>query len=500
MRLAAVLLVVLTGLAAAAPPPEVAALQKHVHQVIDGAEPSIACVLVSRSEHYADFRQGPSAAAEGRLGDFRAPTTTRFVDAAHRELVRRLDLARPDGVPDAYGSGVVIDDRGLVLTNYHVIGDFERDAARVFATKVYVRLPGAGRGSYADILAADPRADLAVLKMLQPPGDLKPIPIGDGGKVRKGDWIVTLANPFAAGFRDGSPSAAWGMVSNLRRQAPGPPSETERIKPLAQYGTLLQTDARTNVGCSGGAVLNLDGELVGLTTALAAIAGGETAGGYAIPTDANTRKMIDVLRRGEEIEYGFLGVTVNPEDRGDGRGVLIQEAAPGMPAARAGLAARDVVTVIDGNPVRQQDDLFLNIAAALAGSKVEIKVLRNGSPVTFTPTLGKARPTGRFAEGAIAANRPKPVHGLRVDYTSTLSIDTNPPEGVLVAQLEPGSPAEKQFKRDVDRGARLIITAVDGQPVTTPAKFYQLAGGKSSVTLDVVEVGSDSARRKVTLP
>src|SRR4051794_39726111 len=83
MRLAAVSLIVLAGLAAAAPPPEVAALQKHVHQVIDGAEPSIACVLVSRSEHYADFRQGPSAAAEGRLGDFRPPTTTRFVDAVH---------------------------------------------------------------------------------------------------------------------------------------------------------------------------------------------------------------------------------------------------------------------------------------------------------------------------------------------------------------------------------------------------------------------------------
>src|SRR5262249_496728 len=162
------------------------------------------------------------------------------------------------------------------------------------------------------------------------------------------------------------------------------------------------------------------------------------------------------------------------------------------------------------NPVRQQDDLFLNIAAALAGSEAEIKVLRNGRQMSFKPTLGKARPTGRFAEGAIAANRPKPVHGLRVDYASTLSIDTNPParvdaastratdpnppEGVGVAQVDPGSPAEKQFKRDLDRGARLIVTGVDGQPVPTPAKFYQLAGGKASVTLDVVEIGGESAR------
>jgi S1-C subfamily serine protease len=499
MRVAAVSVLAFAGLAAAGPPPEVAALQKHVHQVIDAAKPSVACVLVSRSEHYADFRQGPSAAGEGRLGEFRPPPTTRFVDAAHRELIRRLDLAHPDTVPDAYGSGVVIDDRGLVLTNYHVIGDFERDAARVFATKVYVRLPGAGRGSYADILAADPRADLAVLKMIQPPADLKPVPIGDGGKVRQGDWVVSLANPFAAGFRDGNPSASWGMVANLRRRAPGPPSEVERIKPLSQYSTLLQTDARTNLGCSGGAVLNLDGELIGLTTALAAVAGGEAAGGYAIPMDANTRKMIDVLKRGEEIDYGFLGVTVNPEDRGDGRGVLIQDAAAGMPAARAGLMGRDIVTAIDGNPVREQDDLFLNIAAALAGSEVDIEVLRNGQPKQVKVRLAKAQPTGKFADGVVAANRPKPVHGLRVDYASVLGVGSAPPEGVLVKSLEPGSPAARQLKDWADR-AQLVVTAVDGQPVPTPAEFYRLASRKASVTLDVVEVGGDSARKRVTLP
>ena len=173
------------------------------------------------------------------------------MDAARRELIRRLDLADPDTVPDAYGSGVVIDDRGLVLTNYHVIGDFERDAARV--RHEGLRPPArAGRGSYADILAADPRADLAVLQMIHPPADLKAIPIGDGGKVRQGDWVMSLANPFAAGFQDGSPSTSWGMIENVRRRAPGPPSEVERVKPLAQYSTLLQTNARTNLGCSGG--------------------------------------------------------------------------------------------------------------------------------------------------------------------------------------------------------------------------------------------------------
>src|SRR5262245_50137266 len=295
-RFVPVVLVLTVAAARAEPPPEAAALQRAVHKVIEAAEPSVACILVSRSEKYGDpLGEGPPDEARGRLGGFN-PGRHRF---APKELVNRLDLASPDTVPESYGSGVVIHESGLVLTNFHVIEK---------AKKVFVRLPGPDRASYADILAADPRADLAVLKLIRGPGDLKPIKFGDGGKVRKGDWVISLANPFAAGFRDGSPSASWGIISNLRRPAPppGPVDETKRAKPLAQYAFLIQTDARLNLGCSGGALLNLDGELIGLSTALAARTGGETAGGYAIPLDANVRKMIEVLKRGEEIEYGFL--------------------------------------------------------------------------------------------------------------------------------------------------------------------------------------------------
>lgn len=490
MRPVVVLLLALAAAAGAAPPPEVVALQKHVRQMVDAAEPSVACVLVSRSEQYANFGQGPSAADEGRLGDFRPPPAARFVDVARRDLVKRLDLSDRDTVPEAYGSGIVIDEAGLVLTNYHVIEK---------ATKVYVRLPGPGRGSYADVAAADARADLAVLRMLRPPADLKPLPFGDGGTVRKGDLVVSLANPFAAGFRDGSPSVGWGMIANVRLRAPGPRDEIKRARPLAEYGTLLQTDVRLNLGSSGGALIDLDGRVVGMTTALAAITGGETAGGYAIPFDANTKKMIEVLKRGEEIEYGFLGVTVASDDRGNGAGVIIQDVAAGLPAARAGLMARDVVVAINGNPVREQDDLFLNISAALAGTEAKIQVLRNGRPLTVTARLAKSLTPADMP--AVVSNRPRPVHGLRVDYASTLPIDANPAEGVLVKELEAGSPAATKLKPWADR-ATLIVTAVDGQPVPTPADFYRLAGGKRSVTLDVVEASRDAAstRQRVTLP
>lgn len=485
--LPALVLVGLAGPARADPPAEVAALQKAVHQIIDAAEPAVACLLVSRSDKYADLAPQVGTDTPGKLGGFEPQRSFRFMDGQLRELYKRLDLANPDTVPEAYGSGVVIDESGLILTTYHVI---ER------AKKVYVRLPGT-KGSYADIVAADSRADLAVLKMIVPPPGLKPVKFGDGGKARKGDWVIALANPFAAGFKDGSPSASWGLLSNVRRRAPGSGDETKRARPLAQHNSLIQTDARLALGSSGGGLFNLSGEMIGLTTALAAVTGGETAGGYAIPLDANTRKMIDVLKRGEEIEYGFLGVTVDPEDRAVGRGVIIRAVAPGLPAARAGLAQGDVIAAINGNPVREQDDLFLHISAGLAGTDAKIEVFRNGQPRTVEVRLAKSS----HGEAVIASNRPKPVFGLRVDYASTLPLDANPPEGVLVRDLETGSPADKKLREWSD-GARLIVTAVNGKPVATPAEFYKEAAGKAAVRLTVVEAvrTAGSAQKDVILP
>ena len=192
--------------------------------------------------------------------------------------------------------------KGLILTNYHVVRD---------AVLVYVRLPG-GKGGYANIHAADSRSDLAVLKVKREVTAhiVRPLSFGDAGKLQRGQFVLTLANPYAAGFRDGQPSASWGILSNIRRRVPMPHiPEEERVKSLHHYGTLLQTDARLNLGCSGGALLNLHGELIGLTTSYAAIHGGDTPGGFAVPIDASFRRILDVLMDGEEVEYGLLGVS-----------------------------------------------------------------------------------------------------------------------------------------------------------------------------------------------
>src|SRR5579862_586311 len=199
-------------------------IQEAMEQIIEKAEPSIARVLVSRSDSYADFGAAPSADEPGKLGTFDTrqllTRTPREPNEKTRKRIIALDLSHPDYQPEAYGSGVVIDESGLILTNAHVVRG---------ATKLYVRLPG-NRGSYANIYALDPRCDMAVLKLIDKVPDLKALKFGDGGKVRKGQFVVALTNPFAAGFRDSSPSASWGIVSNLRRRALGPVNELDRAK------------------------------------------------------------------------------------------------------------------------------------------------------------------------------------------------------------------------------------------------------------------------------
>jgi serine protease Do len=457
---------------------EAVALQETFQRVIERAEPSIACVLVSRSDDYARYGEAPPDAAAGKLGRFDPRPHLLHIPFDRREqaaAIKALDLARPETVPEAFGSGVVLDESGLVLTNAHVVRR---------ATKVYVRLPG-NRGSYADVHAADPRSDLAVLRLLDPPPGLRAIKFGDADRLKKGQWVVSLSNPYAAGFRDGGPSASVGVVSNLRRRGPADPNEYEAGRqPLHAFGTLIQTDVRVNLGCSGGAILDLNGELVGLTTALAALSGSDAPGGFALPMDAAYRRIIEVLRRGEEVEYGFLGISMS-RDAPPGTPVLIGDAITGGPAKAAGIAKGDYVVAIDGRPVRDHDDLLLLIGVGLAGHDVKVEVA-SGSPDgprrAVTVRLAKSPVSGPV----IASQRPPAQAGLRVDHASVVARQNDDiPRGVAIREVVPDSPADRARLQ-----AGKVITAVDGRRVTTPEEFRRAmkkAGKK--VELTVLELG-----------
>jgi serine protease Do len=477
---------------------DVLALQEAVHQSIERAEPSIACILVSRSDKYRTL-EGVGPRAPGQLGPFDLSRSfSRFQDENDPEYqaLRRLDLSNPDNVPESYGSGVVIDDKErLVLTLAHVVRN---------ATKIYVRLPpapdqadrrdvgplnpSASRGSWADIHAYDPRSDLAVLRLIGRVPNLQALKLGDGGKLRKGDFVLSLSNPFAAGFRDGSPSASWGIVSNLRRRATGvltdvPSVERNAKLPLYCFNTLIQTDSRLNIGCSGGALLNLQGELVGLTSSLAGIAGGETPGGFAVPLDEGMKRILDVLRRGEEVEYGFLGVYLKRPEQVPQGSVQISSLIPGGPAARAGIRGPlfhggfssrddgDFILSVNGVPIHSNDDLFLAVGMSLAGGppvRVEVSQRPDGPARTCQVTLAKFP----SLEPVIASKRPPTRGGLRVDWTSIMMPRNRSqlgiPEGVLIREVLPGSPADKAHLQP-----DMIIKSVNGKKVNNPAEFYR---------------------------
>ncbi|MBI2803993.1 MAG: trypsin-like peptidase domain-containing protein [Planctomycetes bacterium] len=444
------------------------ALERAMRKVIQQSETSIACVLVSRSDAYKEFDQGPDRTRPGKLGAFdpaafkRNPRYLRLSAEERTHWQKLLDFSEPGHVPKSFGSGVVVGRAGLILTNYHVVQD---------ATKIFVRLPG-GLSSYADIHAADARCDLAVLKLLNPnAAPLRPIPLGDADKMERGQFILTLSNPFAAGFRDGQPSASWGILSNIRRRAPNQLKEEERIKPFQYYSTLLQTDARMHLGCSGGALLNLSGELVGLITSVAAIQGGETPGGFALPVNDAMREIIKVLTRGEEIDYGFLGVAFDPGNGDPKGGVVLKTVSKGSPARAGGLEEGDVLVGVNGQAIHDSDDVYTAIGAHLAGAKVRVHVRRNGVERIATVTLAKLYVPGKHIASSFGA-RPY-FRGLRVDYSSLVVQQPGRPfghipQGVLVTDVQGGTPADRANAKIGD-----LITHVNGIAIATPAAFYQ---------------------------
>jgi S1-C subfamily serine protease len=407
---------------------DAAALEAAMVKAIEKAEPSIACILTSRED-------------------------------------RLFPLEDPTYIPESYGSGVVIDDKGLVLTNEHIIRD---------AKRFYVRLPG-DKGGYASVIAADQRSDLAVLKFDLPVAGLKPIELGQGEKLKKGQFVLSLANPFAAGFRDGSPSASWGIISNLRRRMAAETREERSDRPLSQYAMLIQTDARLNLGCSGGALIDLEGKLIGLTSALAALSGTETPGGFGLPMDAGIRRIVDRLKQGAEVEYGFIGVNFGsrgpmPLIQRSGQGALIPEVIDGGPAASAGLQSGCVIVSVNGIPIRDNGDLSFHIGTALAGStvKVEWRPHNGGGSIFTNVKLAKLYVSpDRF----IRTKNPREVGGLMVDYTSTLPPQPwqrlSIPRGVVIRKVETNSAADKAGLHEGK-----IITHVNRNPVTTPTDFY----------------------------
>ncbi|MHB0955243.1 MAG: trypsin-like peptidase domain-containing protein [Pirellulaceae bacterium] len=415
----------------------------------------------------------------------------------------------PDFVPNEFASGVVLDREGHILTNYHVLGNPEQNDYFVWAQRrpfqvASVEVP-------QEVKAGDPWTDLAVLKISA--SDLEPMPLGDASKLRKGMLVIALGNPYGIA-RDGEVSASWGIVSNLRRAtAPNPQNSAlgaERSR-LDQYGTLIQTDARLDLGTSGGALVNLQGEMIGLTTSLAATVGYEQAGGFAIPVDEAFHKAVETLRQGRLPAFGFLGVQPDHlplADRQAGRfGARVLRVIPGTPAAKAGLQPDDVITHVNHERVFDKNSLFRELSQLPADETVNVTFERREmprqQPKTLTATAVLSKKYVASSQVPYAQVQDPPWRGMLVEYPSALppqlstqGLQAVDPEGcVAIAQVERDSPA---WEAGLRRGE--YISHVGTQRVSTPREFYAaVAQQPGKVRLQITAGRRETSDRTVVV-
>jgi serine protease Do len=430
------------------------AMQRLVTDAIQRAEKSVVAISRVRKEQVEDGHAVPSVPPLDALRQEAAPTDPRYV-------------------PTEFGTGVVIDHSGLVVTNYHVLGNVKRADFYVWHSRKPFR---------ATVKAADPWLDLAVLKI--DGAAFNAMPLGDAQSLKKGQFVIALGNPYAIA-RDGQPSASLGIISNLQRQAPPPPAAATRAadgrETLHHYGTLIQTDARLELGTSGGALVNLQGEMIGLTTSLAALYGYERPGGFAIPVDDAFRRTLESLKTGRIPDYGLLGVepaAIAVDLRQRGRtGARVVSIANGTPAKSAGLRDGDVVTHVDGIAVHDDLELIRQVSGQFAGAPVALSLLRGGNDrrvgqaMTVTAKLSKKRiDSARQPYSELA---PEIWRGLQVDYATASSHfaqrsrELDPLGCVAVIDVTRESPAWKAGLRPGD-----FVSHVGDSRATTPREFY----------------------------
>ncbi|MBI4718164.1 MAG: trypsin-like peptidase domain-containing protein [Planctomycetes bacterium] len=307
------------------------------------------------------------------------------VVALNTYRVRDPAAARAAQIPIkiSQGSGLIMDAEGYIATNRHVLED----------ANYFVALLHDGRRFDATVRQTDLRSDLAVLKI--DAEGLVPVRWGDLASVKVGQWAMACGNPFGLALDNGSPSVTVGTVSALGREM----TRRLQVDPLVQYyGNLIETSSPVNPGSSGGPLFNVDGEVIGIVTAIETRSGVNEGVGFAIPVDRNTRHILETLKTGEKVRYGYLGVTVENvdppasrrvADTGSARGVRITVVDPADgPAAKAELRPGDVILDIGGTPIDDADQLIRVISFLPVGSQVDITYTRRQVKRRTTAVLG----------------------------------------------------------------------------------------------------------------
>jgi len=401
----------------------------------------------------------------GRLSPFWGKE---FRDFFGEEFFRRFfgEIPEEQLKQRSLGSGVVVTEDGFILTNNHVIEDAEEILVTMSNKEGY-------EPKKAKVIGRDPKTDIAVIKIdVEKP--IRAARLGDSDKLRVGDWVVAIGNPFGLGH-----TVTAGIVS-----AKG------RVIGAGPYDNFIQTDASINPGNSGGPLFNLDGEVVGVNTAIMSQTGGNIGIGFAIPINM-AKTIMEQLKEKGKVVRGWLGVTiqtVTPEIREKfgletAEGALVGEVAKDSPAERGGVERGDVIISFDKKKVREMNSLPPMVAETPVGKEVEMVVIRKGKEKKLMVTIDelKERPTLAETTPEIEQMFGLSVQELTPELAKSLSLEGE--KGVVVSSVERGGSA---YEAGIQRGD--LIQEIENEPVEDMddyTRIMQEAASKKQILMVV---------------
>lgn len=353
------------------------------------------------------------------------------------------------------GSGVIVSNDGYILTNNHVIAQADEISIRLYS----------GEELEATVVGTDPASDIAVLK-IDGSEELPAAPLGDSESLNVGELVLAIGSPLDQRFAH---TVSMGIVSAKGRTG----------LELSAYENYIQTDAAINPGNSGGALINMDGELVGINTAIASRSGGNQGIGFAIPVNMARTIMESLITEGRVVR-GYIGIRGSAVNevmaRALGleadRGIIIGEVVPESAADRAGLQEGDVILEKNGEPIRDWTRFATEVAGNAPGTELEFLIFRDGDRQSVTVTLDEyPDPESVASMNPDEAESLEEELGFRVENLTDnirrqLQLDSSV-EGAVVADIQQNSPAYRQGLRSGD-----VITQIQNQPVRTGEEFY----------------------------
>jgi serine protease Do len=453
------------------PAPGLARGPASVADIAEGLQDSV--VNISTTQTLKDSKDSSTAVGPGPKG---SPFEEFFDDFFDDE-----DKAGPPRKVSSLGSGFVIDPSGLIVTNNHVIEG---------ADEILINFTDGTKLKVTKVLGHDPKTDLALLKV-EPKKPLHAVTFGDSSKMRVGDWVMAIGNPFGLGG-----SVTLGIISATKRDINAGP-----------YDDFLQTDAAINRGNSGGPLFNMDGEVIGVNTAIISPTGGSIGIGFAVPSNSAVQ-VIDQLKQYGETRRGWFGVHVQnvtdeiAESLGldAPKGALVATVSPGSPAAAAGVEPGDVILSFDGQAIESMRNLPRAVASTPIGKSVAVELLRKGEKKSVNVTVGLLPASEEAADEATPDDTGD--EGDTADKEQLLGLSIAPltdelrhqfgiggtVEGVVITDVEPNSPAAQKNVKPGD-----VIVEVTQEKVKQPSDVLaRLEAVKKSGRRTVLLLLSDS--------